>query len=325
MPLARLRGPYQAMATIAFVEIVIAVVFQWESVTGGAAGLNGIPKSIQPRPSRRVRGAWPCCSARCCGRPASVVPLTPWRRTRQSLRRSASRPRSATGLASSSAAPWLASPERSSPVAPTASHPSSLARRCWCSPFPPSCSAGATPCGGRSWAPRFSCWCRRSHGLWPRVATSCTAYCLCVVIIYLPLGLVDTAKAFFADRRLALEREGPRPLLKADWPVTELLVAGRVEAVRWRGRGERPDTRAGIGPHHRPDWSKRRGQDHHGQSHDRHHCAHKRQHSPERCCRVVRRHAGPGGAAWGRSHVPEHPAVQGRVRAGQRRRGMSPP
>lgn len=46
VPLARLRGIYQAIATLAFVQIVMSVALGWESVTGGGFGINEIPKSV---------------------------------------------------------------------------------------------------------------------------------------------------------------------------------------------------------------------------------------------------------------------------------------
>jgi branched-chain amino acid transport system permease protein len=46
LPLARLRGAYQALATVGFVEIVVALCLYSDSLTGGALGLNGIPKVI---------------------------------------------------------------------------------------------------------------------------------------------------------------------------------------------------------------------------------------------------------------------------------------
>ncbi|HSD39678.1 MAG TPA: branched-chain amino acid ABC transporter permease [Rhodocyclaceae bacterium] len=45
-PLARLRGVFQAIATLAFVQIVMSFGLYWESLTGGALGLNGIPKLV---------------------------------------------------------------------------------------------------------------------------------------------------------------------------------------------------------------------------------------------------------------------------------------
>jgi branched-chain amino acid transport system permease protein len=45
-PLARLRGVYQAIATVAFVQIVVSVNIYAEGLTGGAMGLNNIPKVI---------------------------------------------------------------------------------------------------------------------------------------------------------------------------------------------------------------------------------------------------------------------------------------
>jgi branched-chain amino acid transport system permease protein len=46
VPLSRLRGIYQAIATLAFVQIVMAGMLTAESVTGGGFGINEIPKSI---------------------------------------------------------------------------------------------------------------------------------------------------------------------------------------------------------------------------------------------------------------------------------------
>ncbi|MCO5091226.1 branched-chain amino acid ABC transporter permease [Bosea sp. (in: a-proteobacteria)] len=46
IPLARLRGAYQAIATIAFVQIVMAVMFYAESWTGGSVGIKDIPKLV---------------------------------------------------------------------------------------------------------------------------------------------------------------------------------------------------------------------------------------------------------------------------------------
>lgn len=46
IPLARLRGPYQAIATLAFVQIVAAVALFAEPITGGAMGMNNIPKQV---------------------------------------------------------------------------------------------------------------------------------------------------------------------------------------------------------------------------------------------------------------------------------------
>lgn len=46
IPLARLRGVYQAIATLAFVEIVINGLYYFDDYTGGAVGLGGIPKVV---------------------------------------------------------------------------------------------------------------------------------------------------------------------------------------------------------------------------------------------------------------------------------------
>lgn len=45
-PLARLRGVYQAIATVAFVQIVVSLNIYAEDLTGGAMGLNNIPKTV---------------------------------------------------------------------------------------------------------------------------------------------------------------------------------------------------------------------------------------------------------------------------------------
>jgi branched-chain amino acid transport system permease protein len=45
-PLARLRGVYQAIATLAFVQVVLSVNIFAEKWTGGAMGLTGIPKVV---------------------------------------------------------------------------------------------------------------------------------------------------------------------------------------------------------------------------------------------------------------------------------------
>lgn len=43
-PLARLRGVFQAIATLAFVQLVLSVTQNATSLTGGALGMNGIPR-----------------------------------------------------------------------------------------------------------------------------------------------------------------------------------------------------------------------------------------------------------------------------------------
>ncbi|MBU3737833.1 MAG: branched-chain amino acid ABC transporter permease [Rhodoferax sp.] len=45
-PLARLRGVYQAIATLAFVQVVLSLNIYAERLTGGAMGLSGIPKVV---------------------------------------------------------------------------------------------------------------------------------------------------------------------------------------------------------------------------------------------------------------------------------------
>lgn len=43
LPLSRLRGVFQAVATLAFVQIVLSATQNWSSLTNGALGVNGIP------------------------------------------------------------------------------------------------------------------------------------------------------------------------------------------------------------------------------------------------------------------------------------------
>jgi branched-chain amino acid transport system permease protein len=45
-PLTRLRGVFQAIATLAFVEVVQALALYSDSLTGGALGLNAIPTLV---------------------------------------------------------------------------------------------------------------------------------------------------------------------------------------------------------------------------------------------------------------------------------------
>lgn len=44
LPLSRLRGVFQAVATLALVQIVLSANQNWVSLTNGALGVNGIPK-----------------------------------------------------------------------------------------------------------------------------------------------------------------------------------------------------------------------------------------------------------------------------------------
>ncbi len=46
IPLARLRGIYQAIATLAFVQIIISLALYFEDLTSGAKGLNEIPNTV---------------------------------------------------------------------------------------------------------------------------------------------------------------------------------------------------------------------------------------------------------------------------------------
>lgn len=46
VPLARLRGVYQAIASLAFVQIVLSLNLYAQDLTGGAMGFTGIPKLI---------------------------------------------------------------------------------------------------------------------------------------------------------------------------------------------------------------------------------------------------------------------------------------
>lgn len=46
IPLSRLRGVYQAIATIALLLVVISLILYWEPITGGALGINAIPNVV---------------------------------------------------------------------------------------------------------------------------------------------------------------------------------------------------------------------------------------------------------------------------------------
>lgn len=46
LPLARLRGVFQAIATLAFVQIVLSLALYAEPLTGGAMGFNAIPRLV---------------------------------------------------------------------------------------------------------------------------------------------------------------------------------------------------------------------------------------------------------------------------------------
>jgi len=46
--LGRLRGLYLGMATIAFDLLIVSLAFGWDSLTGGALGLYGIPREASP-------------------------------------------------------------------------------------------------------------------------------------------------------------------------------------------------------------------------------------------------------------------------------------
>jgi branched-chain amino acid transport system permease protein len=49
LPLARLKGHFQAVATVAFVEIIVSLALYFDGVTGGPRGINGIPKLVDTR------------------------------------------------------------------------------------------------------------------------------------------------------------------------------------------------------------------------------------------------------------------------------------
>lgn len=44
LPVLKLEGDYFALATLAFTEVVRVIAFNWDGVTGGALGLDGIPR-----------------------------------------------------------------------------------------------------------------------------------------------------------------------------------------------------------------------------------------------------------------------------------------
>jgi len=46
VPLARLRGVYQAIASLAFVQIIVSLALYADWITGGPLGLNNIPRSV---------------------------------------------------------------------------------------------------------------------------------------------------------------------------------------------------------------------------------------------------------------------------------------
>jgi branched-chain amino acid transport system permease protein len=46
IPLARVRGVYQAIATLAFVQIVESLNFYFEDLTGGPLGMHNIPRQV---------------------------------------------------------------------------------------------------------------------------------------------------------------------------------------------------------------------------------------------------------------------------------------
>jgi branched-chain amino acid transport system permease protein len=46
VPLARLRGVYQAIASLAFVQIIESLMLQFEDLTGGPLGFNNIPRTV---------------------------------------------------------------------------------------------------------------------------------------------------------------------------------------------------------------------------------------------------------------------------------------
>lgn len=43
-PLSRLRGVYQAVASLALVQVVVTIAQNWDSLTNGVLGISGIPK-----------------------------------------------------------------------------------------------------------------------------------------------------------------------------------------------------------------------------------------------------------------------------------------
>lgn len=44
-PLSRLRGVFQALATLALVQVMVTITQNWDSVTNGVLGISGIPKA----------------------------------------------------------------------------------------------------------------------------------------------------------------------------------------------------------------------------------------------------------------------------------------
>ena len=93
----RLSGVYLAMLTLAFAQIVWAIVFQWENVTGGINGVVGVWPTAAVRHARPSttcsrwcsRSAACCCCAACCSR-RSAMRCAPAAIRRCARRRSAS-------------------------------------------------------------------------------------------------------------------------------------------------------------------------------------------------------------------------------------------
>lgn len=45
-PLSRLRGVFQALATLALVQVTVTAAQNWDSLTNGVLGISGIPKTV---------------------------------------------------------------------------------------------------------------------------------------------------------------------------------------------------------------------------------------------------------------------------------------
>ena len=58
VPLARLRGVFQAIATVAMVQIILSIALYGDDITGGANGLNGIDRLVLPGMVDTHRHTW---------------------------------------------------------------------------------------------------------------------------------------------------------------------------------------------------------------------------------------------------------------------------
>ena len=107
IPLGRLRGVYQAIATLAFVQIILSLALWAEALTGGAMGMNNLPKlagvPVLLLAAAMVFASVWALSTTSIGRIFDII-----RRRRSSRYRSASMSRPFSALPSSCRALWPA-------------------------------------------------------------------------------------------------------------------------------------------------------------------------------------------------------------------------